>query len=151
MKIGEKIKSVFNLELEEKAEGRFYVTTGRDRLRDLVGHIYTELGGRLSTISAIDQRFGIELIYHLAINQAGVFISVRVMVEKPDLAIGSMIDIIPAADWIEREIHEMFGVFFVGHPKLEKLLLPDDWPSGEYPLRKKTFESENELPGAGNG
>lgn len=152
MKIVEKLKSVLNnIEIQEKAGGRLYLTTSQDRLRDIVGYIYTELGGRLSTITAVDQRSGIELLYHLAVNHEGILISVRVLVEKPEPAIGSLTDIIPAADWIEREIHEMFGVFFVGHPRLEKLLLPDDWPAGEYPLRKKTYESENELPGANNG
>lgn len=152
MKIIEKLKSVLNnIEIQEKAGGRLYLTTSQDRLRDIVGYIYTELGGRLSTITAVDRRSGIELLYHLAINQEGAIVSVRVLVEKPEPAIGSLTDIIPAADWIEREIHEMFGVFFVGHPRLEKLLLPDDWPAGEYPLRKKTYESENELPGANNG
>lgn len=152
MKIVEKLKSVLNnIEVQEKAGGRLYLSTSQDRLRDIVGYIYTELGGRLSTITAVDQRSGIELLYHLAINQEGALVSVRVLVEKPEPSIGSLTDIVPAADWIEREIHEMFGVFFVGHPRLEKLFLPDDWPAGEYPLRKKTYESENELPGATNG
>jgi len=38
--------------------------------------------------------------------------------------------------WIEREMHELLGVNFPGHPNLKKLLLPDDWPDGVYPLRK---------------
>jgi len=40
------------------------------------------------------------------------------------------------AEWIEREIHEMFGVNFKGHPNLKHLLLKDDWPEGNYPLRR---------------
>ncbi|MFA5183214.1 MAG: hypothetical protein WC405_18000, partial [Syntrophales bacterium] len=65
MKIIEKLKSVLNnIETQEKAGGRLYLTTSQDRLRDIVGYIYTELGGRLSTITAVDQRSGIELLYH---------------------------------------------------------------------------------------
>jgi Ni,Fe-hydrogenase III component G len=66
------------------------------------------------------------------------------LVEKPELKMDSFTDFMPAADWIEREIHEMLGVDFVGHPNLTKLLLPDDWPEGNHPYRKQTFESEKE-------
>ena len=51
----------------------------------------------------------------------------------------SCTDFLPAAEWIEREIAEMFGVKFTGHPQPETLLLPDDWPDGVYPLRKSDF------------
>ncbi|MBU0630050.1 MAG: NADH-quinone oxidoreductase subunit C [Candidatus Margulisbacteria bacterium] len=152
MNISEKIKSTFErAEITEGHNGRIYVRIGKEELRDLAGFVYAELGGRLSTITAVDQRAGIELLYHLALNNDGLVVSVRVLVEKPGLEIGSLTDLVPAADWIEREIYEMFGLFFVGHPRLERLLLPDDWPAGEYPLRKKTFGSENELPGSPDG
>jgi NADH-quinone oxidoreductase subunit C len=41
-----------------------------------------------------------------------------------------------ASDWVEREIHEMLGIKFIGHPRLTHLLLDDDWPKGDFPLRK---------------
>ena len=66
------------------------------------------------------------------------------LVKKPELSLPTMTDFMPAANWIEREIHELLGVNFVGHPRLDKLLLPDDWQEGIYPLRKKTYESVQE-------
>ena len=43
----------------------------------------------------------------------------------------------PQAEWIEREIWEMLGINFKGHPNLKRLLLAEDWPEDKYPLRNK--------------
>jgi Ni,Fe-hydrogenase III component G len=65
-----------------------------------------------------------------------MIVSLRTLVEKPFLKMQSVATFLPAANWIEREIHEMLGVDFIGHPDLRRLLLPDDWPEGEYPYRR---------------
>jgi NADH-quinone oxidoreductase subunit C len=46
----------------------------------------------------------------------------------------SLVEIWPTADWLEREIFDMFGVVFAGHPGLKRILLPDEWQG--HPLRK---------------
>jgi NADH-quinone oxidoreductase subunit C len=48
----------------------------------------------------------------------------------------SIAEICPAAEWIEREIWELLGVEFEGHPDLRHLLLDDNWPADDYPLRR---------------
>jgi NADH-quinone oxidoreductase subunit C len=50
--------------------------------------------------------------------------------------IDSITPIFPGAEWIEREMWEMLGINFSGHPNLKRLLLADDWPEGKYPLRQ---------------
>jgi Ni,Fe-hydrogenase III component G len=54
--------------------------------------------------------------------------------DKP--AVESIACRVPATEWIEREIHELLGVEFRNHPDMRHLLLTDDWPEGNYPLRK---------------
>ncbi|RLI62527.1 MAG: hydrogenase large subunit, partial [Candidatus Asgardarchaeum californiense] len=51
--------------------------------------------------------------------------------------ISSITDIYPVADFYEREIMDLFGVEFEGHPKPRRFILPDNWPKNVYPLRKR--------------
>jgi len=48
----------------------------------------------------------------------------------------SVANVVPAANWIEREMHDLLGVNFPGHPDMRRLILDDSWPEGVYPLRK---------------
>jgi Ni,Fe-hydrogenase III component G len=142
--IQEKFKN--KIEVFEKSAKRVYVTVPKPDAKELVRFLLLELGARFSIASGVDTRPGIEILYHMAFDELGLMVSVRTLVEKPELAMETFTDFMPAADWIEREIHEMLGVNFIGHPHLERFLLPDDWPEGVYPQRKKTFESEQENP-----
>jgi len=53
---------------------------------------------------------------------------------KDGESIPSAVSIWPTADWLEREVYDMFGIVFEGHPNLKRILLPDGWQG--YPLRK---------------
>ena len=146
MNILEEIRTKFGnkVTIFVKSKKRVYVSVSINDAKDVIGYLFRILGARLSIATGIDTRIGIEMLYHMAFDKHDLMVTVRTMVEKPELKMPSLTDIIPAANWIEREIHEMLGVDFVGHPNLDRLLLPDDWQVGEYPFRKKTFESEKE-------
>ena len=55
---------------------------------------------------------------------------------RAEPVLDSIAGVCPAAEWIEREIWELLGVDFRGHPDLRHLLLDDHWPQGDYPLRR---------------
>lgn len=76
----------------------------------------------------------LEVLYHFC-EGAGV-LTLRVSVRYSFPVLPSICNLLPAATLYERELIEMFGIKLVGTPNLDKLLLPDDWPDGVFPLRK---------------
>ena len=76
-----------------------------------------------------------EILYHFTFEEIDLLVSFRIKLDKSNLEIGSLTTVFEAANWIEREIHELLGINFKGHPDLRRLLLPEDWPEGVYPLR----------------
>ncbi|MFM7846631.1 MAG: NADH-quinone oxidoreductase subunit C [Planctomycetota bacterium] len=77
-------------------------------------------------------RFG--LVYLLASTVTNARLTVRVMLNEPELAVPSMRSLWEAANWLEREVFDMFGIEFVGHGDLRRILMPDAFEA--YPLRK---------------
>ena len=75
-----------------------------------------------------------ELNYHLLSIPNRQTLRLRVWVAGPDPVVDSLTPVYPTANWHEREIFDLFGVRFDGHPDLRRILLPDDWEG--YPLRK---------------
>ena len=85
------------------------------------------LEARLTTISAISLENGeTEIIYHFAMG--GQAINVKTFTKEN--AIPSIAVIIKAANWIERENHDLFGVNFTGHPNLKRLIRPHQLAEG---------------------
>ena len=146
MSIVEQIKEKFKdkVEIFEKSKKRTYVTVAKENAKELVRYLFKDLGARMAIASGVDTRPGIEILYHMTFDKLNTIVSVRVLVKKPELEMPTFTDFMPAAEWIEREIHELLGVKFIGHPNLATLLLADDWEPGVFPLRKQSFESEKE-------
>lgn len=91
----------------------------------------------LSDVTGVD-RFPIEprfeLNYHLLSLSRRERLRLRVRLPGEDPVIASVVPVWPTANWHEREIFDLFGVRFEGHPNLRRMLMPDDWEG--YPLRK---------------
>jgi NADH-quinone oxidoreductase subunit C len=79
-----------------------------------------------------DPRF--EVVYHFysVARNHRVRIKARLSEETPEIL--SLVDLYPSADWMEREVFDMYGIRFAGHPNLKRLLLYDEFEG--YPLRK---------------
>lgn len=114
----------------------------RENLRTVAETLFKEFGGKLSTISAVEHASFLELVYHFTFCEQGVLVNVRVELEKDRLEAPSITPTIKGANYIEREIRDLFGVEFEGHPEPKRLILPDSWPEGVHPLRSsyKGFE-----------
>jgi len=77
-------------------------------------------------------RFGVT--YVLTNTTTGERIVVKTLLNEPDLTIPSAFPLWKGADWLEREVYDMFGIIFEGHPDLRRILMPEAFTS--YPLRK---------------
>lgn len=98
-------------------------------------HNLKDLGfDRLGMVTAVDRPTHFELVYRLHSRSMSAALVVKSTVEREDPRVASLVDLWPAALWQEREVYDMFGVVFEGHPDLRRILLPEEWEG--YPLRK---------------
>jgi NADH-quinone oxidoreductase subunit C len=97
---------------------------GFDMLSDVTAVDLLEYGG--------EDRF--RVVYQLINMTTGNRLEVRVHVNDPEPQLPSMYYLWRSADWLEREVYDMFGVVFEGHPNPKRLLLPEEFQS--FPLRK---------------
>jgi NADH:ubiquinone oxidoreductase subunit C len=125
------------LGVERPSDRRAYIKIDHDDIQDFVRFVFKDLGLRFNITSAVDTYEGFELLYHFTLDTRSIIVTLRTMIEdKADPHIDTITTITRSAWWIEREIHELFGIEFNGNKDLRPLLLPDDWPRGVYPLRK---------------
>lgn len=75
-----------------------------------------------------------ELIYILVSIEHRLRVRVKVRLPGEDPHVGTAVGIWPAANWLEREVWDLFGIAFDGHPDPRRLLMPEDWEG--FPLRK---------------
>jgi NADH-quinone oxidoreductase subunit C len=75
-----------------------------------------------------------QLSYHILSHAFKEYIRLRVMLDETDPSVESITSLWPGANFYEREVFDLFGIRFEGHPNLRRILLPDDWQG--HPLRK---------------
>jgi len=119
----------------DKTPRRVYIEIKPESIVKVAGYIFKKLGARFNITTGLDTRHHMELLYHFTFEDINLIISLRVKLKKDKLEINSLTSLFAGANWIEREIYEMLGINFKGHPDLRRLLLSDDWPEGVYPLR----------------
>jgi NADH-quinone oxidoreductase subunit C len=121
---------------EQAGPNRIRIVTTPGRVVRALLLAQTILGcDRLITISTVDNSRTLELIYHMTGPHRSVLsIGIELPRDRPEVPTVS--GILPSAGIYERQIHDLMGIEFLGHPDLARLMLNEDWPKNEYPLRK---------------
>lgn len=88
----------------------------------------------LSCISGVDMLDHLETIYNIRATTRNQLIQLKVRIDSQNPEVDSVVSVWPTANWLERETYDMFGIRFVGHPDLRRMLLDDDFEG--YPLLK---------------
>src|SRR5262249_5002078 len=135
---------------ERLGEGGFTTSEFRDNFRVIVApaHLHSALEvlknacgfDMLVDVTAADylhypnarDRFGV--IYALLNTATGERLYVKTYLNEPDLTLPSVVPLWKGADWMEREVYDMFGILFEGHPDLRRILMPEEFTA--FPLRK---------------
>jgi NADH-quinone oxidoreductase subunit C len=136
------IQSRFGLELTESTfRDNRRIVVPSEKLYDLLEYLRQEQQfDTLMDLSAVDyleypgaaDRYGI--VYLLVSTVSGERLIVKTFLNPPDLELPSVYDMWRSADWMEREVYDMYGITFRGHPDLRRILMPDEFTA--FPLRK---------------
>ena len=115
-----------------------FATSDKQRLENILRALRVQKVTHISAITGVDTGNVVEVIYHFDCQPAEL--NLKIPLPKDDLKIPTITEIFPGAIMYERDLMEMLGVKVDGHPDPRRLFLPDDWPEGEYPLRKEWRE-----------
>ncbi|MEW6203352.1 MAG: NADH-quinone oxidoreductase subunit C [bacterium] len=100
----------------------------------------------LRNLTAVDYKDRFEVVYHLCAMSTMENIIVKADVNRENPHIDSVTSVWCGADWQEREVFDLFGIHFDGHPDLRRIMLTDDWEG--HPLRKDYVKKEREVKNA---
>lgn len=122
--------------------GETTVYVDRARVHEIVQWLHDDPSQRydyLSDVTAVEYRDverPLEVVWHLRSLPYRRFLRVKTLIERGSaLEVPSVWDVYKGADWLERECFDMFGIRFVGHPDLRRLLMWEQYREG-FPLRK---------------
>ena len=88
----------------------------------------------LHCVTAVDRKDKMEVVYFLYSFQHKIMLTLKVFVTLEDLSVETLSCLWRSADWLEREVFDLFGIKFLNHPDLRRILNPDEWT--DWPLRK---------------
>jgi Ni,Fe-hydrogenase III large subunit/Ni,Fe-hydrogenase III component G len=119
--------------------GRLFLYVDPTAIRELCRYVFRDLDARYVVSVGLDDRpvSGSFVVAHdFAFDQAHVLCSIATSVPAAAPRVESIADVVPAANWAEREFRDLVGIEPVGHPHPKRLILPDGWPEGAHPLRR---------------
>ncbi|MBA4322762.1 MAG: hypothetical protein C0408_08095 [Odoribacter sp.] len=136
----EKFKGKFNsdiLEITTRNQKRMVITIKPDSLLKVADYLYKTAEFRFIIASALHTKRGFEIHYHFSKDEIGLILNIHVILSSDNPRIESLSNMFSASNWIEREMHELFGIDFLNHPNQEKLISEGNWAEGVYPYRKE--------------
>jgi NADH-quinone oxidoreductase subunit C len=136
----EKLRESFNsdiLEIIIKNQKRIIITINKNSIINIASYLYKTEKLRFIIASALHTKKGFEIHYHFSNDTEGLILNIHVVLDKDNPEIESLSNMFSASDWIEREMHELFGINFLNHPNQEKLISEGNWAEGVYPMRKE--------------
>ncbi len=125
------------IEVIRKSEKRAIITIKPAAILKVAEYLYKTTGFRFIIASALHTKKGFEIHYHFSMDATGLILNIHVVLDKVKPQIESLSNMFNASNWIEREMHELFGINFLNHPNQEKLISNGNWAEGVYPYRKE--------------
>ena len=119
---------------------RYYFNIKNEDLREIADYLFNTMKCRLSICTATEVHNGLEILYHFSDDKTGTYYNPRVHIaELENPVVYSITPILEGANWIEREMYDLFGIKFVGHPDLKKLLTINNpkFSEDDHPMRLK--------------
>lgn len=122
----------------KSALGEYTVEIAPAKIASVCGYLkYDERFVRLSTVTAVDRypaepRF--EVVYHLYSIERNEWLRLKCRLNGANPVIESVTSVWRSANWYEREVFDLFGIQFLNHPDLRRILMPEGWEG--HPLRK---------------
>lgn len=135
-----KLKAQFGEAIGEASEfiGQLSVRVGGERIVDVCLFLRDDAEipfDYLSDLTGVHYPDQVEAPFEVVYNLFSITTNERVRLKvKTAESVESVTSVWPAANWLEREVYDLFGITFTGHPDLRRLLLPPDWDG--YPMRK---------------
>ncbi len=140
---------------EEQVPDMMTLQVAESHLKDVLRFLKTEASPKylsLTDLTAVDESArrhrenypDFTLVYHLISFESASRLRLKVLLHGRDPVTQSITDIWPSANWYEREVFDMFGIRFQGHPNLRRILMPHDWEG--HPLRKGYPGRATEMP-----
>jgi NADH:ubiquinone oxidoreductase subunit C len=122
--------------MEIKYHNRVLIDVRKEIVRDVAKFLHFEEKFRFIIASGIDTKDGYYIVYHFSYDSSGLIANIRVHIPHNKPEIDSITPLFTAANWIEREIYELFGIKFKGHPEPKVLISDGNWGEKEFPYRK---------------
>jgi NADH-quinone oxidoreductase subunit C len=136
------LKAILAWKAEALADARFdrgelSLTIEKDQIRGACSALIAAGYNAFQDVTAVDwfpsaPRF--QVVYHTCSHKYKEVIRLKVLVDEADPSVDSITPVWPGANYYEREVFDLFGIRFEGHPDLRRIMMPDEWKG--YPLRK---------------